>query len=270
MPAKPTPDDQEAQAITRLVDDPRGEGDQAEAMAGAFADRPEIRRQVESERRVAAALRAGGPAPSDRLVRAVETKIRERYGEPAQEPGRSGRAARSSWRPAVAVAGLAAVCAAVVIGVVAVGGGGSGPSIPAAAALAFAPSTGPAPAARSTKLLDASYVGVTYPNYAKFSVPPTGERTDRVGGRPALTVFYRLPSGARLSYTVFSGTAVPLPHDAQAVRFDGVPLHVFTTSSGLSVVTLVRYGRTCVLATRTKPDVVLSLAAAPVLAQANA
>lgn len=233
MASKPTPDDHEAQAITRLVDNPRGEAHQAEAVSRAF-------------------------------------KIRERYGEPAHRSGRSGRAARSSCRPAVAVAWLAAVCAAVVVGIVAVGGGGSGPSIRAAAALAFAPSTGPAPPARSPKLLDASYGGVTYPNYAKFSVPPTGERTDRVDGRPALTVFYRLPNGTRLSYTVFSGTAVPLPRDARAVRFEGVPLHMFTTSSGLSVVTLARYGRTCVLAARAKPDVVLSLAAAPVLAQASA
>ncbi len=268
MPSKPTPDDQEAQAITRAVDDPGLESERAGS--GAWAGQSRIRRQVESERRVAAALRTGGPAPSDRLVRAVETKVRDRYGPPAQASRRPGRLSRASWRPAVAVAGLAAVCAAVVIGVVGIGGGGSGPSIPAAAALAFAPSTGPAPAARSAKLLDASYGGVTYPNYAKFSVPPTGERTDHIGGRPALTVFYRLPSGKPLSYTVFSGKAVPLPHDARAVRFDGVPLHVFTTSSGLSVVTLVRYGRTCVLAARTEPDVVLSLAAAPVLAQANA
>jgi hypothetical protein len=282
MPSKPTPDDQQAQAITRLVDEPGLEAERAGA--GAWADQPEIRRQVESERRVAAALRTGGPAPPDRLVHAVETKVRERYGAPAAgsdrpdragsgrpgrpESGGSVRASRPAWRPTIAVAGLAAVCAAVVIGIVGIGGGGSGPSIPAAAALAFAPSTAPAPPARSAKLLDVSYGGVTYPNYAKFSVPPTGERTDHVGGRPALTVFYRLPNGTRLSYTVFSGNAVPLPHDAQAVRFEGVPLHVFTTSSGLSVVTLVRYGRTCVLAARTKPDVVLSLAAAPVLANA--
>jgi hypothetical protein len=274
MPSKPTPDDLEAQAITRLVDGPRSDAEQGGAGAGtgagASAVNPEIRRQVESERRVAAALRTGGPAPPDRLVRAVEARVRERYGSPAQAPARSGRLSGASWRPAVAVAGLAAVCAAVVIGLVGVVGGGGGPSIPAAAALAFARSTAPAPAARSAKLLDASYGGVTYPNYAKFSVPPTGERTDRIGGRPALTVFYRLPSGKPLSYTVFSGNAVPLPRDARAVRFDGVPLHVFRTSSGLSVVTLVRYGRTCVLAARTNPDVVLSLAAAPVLAQASA
>ena len=123
---------------------------------------------------------------------------------------------------------------------------------------------------QSPLLLDASYGGVTFPNYQKFAVPPTGTRTDRLGGRPALTVFYRLPDGTPLSYTVFSGKAVPLPSGVRDVVYEGVPLRLFRTSSGLSVVTLVRHGRTCVLAARTRPDVVLGLAAAPVLAQAKA
>jgi hypothetical protein len=161
------------------------------------------------------------------------------------------------------------VVAAIVIAVAA-GGGTNGPSIPAAASLAFAPSTGPAPAVRTATLLDTSYGGVTYPNYAKFSVPASGQRTDKIGGRPALTVFYRLPNGTPLSYTVFSGQAVPLPSSAKTVVYEGVPLKEFSTSSGLSVVTLVRHGRTCVLAAHTKPDVVLGLAAAPVLEQAHA
>jgi hypothetical protein len=254
-------EDQEAQEITRLVDG------QPDAASSELGQRAEVRRQVEAERRVSRELRAGGPTVPDRLVRAVENQVRERYGPGAQAPRR--RWFGSSWRPAVAVAGLAVVCAAIVIGVVGTGGG-STPSIPAAAALAFAPSTGAAPAARTAKLLDVSYGGVTYPNYAGFSVPPTGTRTDRIGGRPALTVFYRLPDGTRLSYTVFSGKAVSLPHDARAVTYEGVPLTEFSTSSGLSVVTLVRHGRTCVLAARVKPDVVLGLAAAPVLAQQSA
>jgi hypothetical protein len=123
--------------------------------------------------------------------------VREAYGPNATAP-RKRRALSWGWRPAVAVAGLAAVCAAIVIAAVGVGGGSKGPSIPAAAELAFAPSTGPAPAARSATLLDVSYGGVTYPNYHKFSVPPTGTRTDHIGGRPALTVFYRLPDGTPL------------------------------------------------------------------------
>ncbi|MBV9942206.1 MAG: hypothetical protein JO262_08785 [Solirubrobacterales bacterium] len=260
MRFRPSREEQQAAQITRLVDDQGA--DTSSSQAGAWGEQPEIRRQVAAQRRVAQELRTGGPdVPAD-LVSTVEAKVRQAYG---RQPARPGRIALS-WRPAVAVVGLAAVCAAIVIAAVGVGGGGR-PSIPAAAELAFAPSTGPAPAARSATYLDASYGGVTYPNYQKFSVPPTGTRTDRIGGRPALTVFYRLPNGTRLSYTVFSGKAVPLPAVTKSVVFEGVPLKTFTTSSGLSVVTLVRYGRTCVLAAKVKPDVVLGLAAAPVLAQ---
>jgi hypothetical protein len=260
------PEDQEAQAITRLVDEPASGAEPSQGPD--WADRPEIRRQVESQRRVARELRAGGPEVPDRLVSAIEAKVRDAYGPGAKRatgrPRHRSLLTGAAWRPAVAVAGVAAVCAAIVIVTV---GGSSGPSIPAAAALAFKPSTGPAPAARSATLLDASYGGVTYPNYAKFSVPASGTRSDAIGGRPALTVFYRLPDGTRLSYTVFSGHAVPLPASARTVVYEGVPLKEFSTSSGLSVVTLVRYGRTCVLAARAKPDVVLGLAAAPVLEQ---
>ena len=266
MRFRPSPEDQEAAEITRLVDEP-------DNAATPATDRPEVRRQVEADRRVARELREGGPAVPDALVSAIEAKVREAYGPRAERSRRRPRrrllASGGGWRPAVAVAGLAAVCAVIVVAAVGVGSS-SGPSIPKAAALAFAPSTGPAPAARSATLLDASYGGVTYPNYAKFSVPPTGQRTDRIGGRPALTVFYRLPDGTRLSYTVFSGKAVPLPASARTVVYEGVPLKEFSTSSGLSVVTLVRYGRTCVLAARTTPDVVLGLAAAPVLEQVAA
>ncbi|MGA8340111.1 MAG: hypothetical protein WB761_35590 [Solirubrobacteraceae bacterium] len=268
MPANPTPEEHDAIEITRLVDD--RSVDVEGAGAGNLRGRPEVRRQVESQRRVSDALSTGGPAVPDGLVRAVEAKVQERYGRTA--PGSRRRALRSGspWRPAIAVTGLAVICAAIVIAVAGTGGGSSGPSIPAAAGLAFAPSVGPAPTAHSATLLDVSYGGVTYPNYAKFSVPPTGTRTDRIGGRPALTVFYRLPNGTRLSYTVFSGKAVPLPSSARVVRFEGVPLREFSTSSGLSVVTLVRFGRTCVLAARTRPDVVLGLAAAPVLEHPSA
>jgi hypothetical protein len=267
MQPEQSSEEHEARAITRLVDAPGADAGTAEERD--WAARPEVRRQVESERRVAHELRAGGPPVSDRLVHSVQNKVRERYGADADQPKRRRLTSGPSWRPAVAIAGIVAICAAVVIGVVGLGGSSS-PTIPAAAGLAFAPSTGPAPAARTARLLDVSYGGVTYPNYAKFSVPPTGTRTDRIGGRPALTVFYRLRDGTRLSYTVFSGKAVALPSDAHTVTFEGVPLREFSTPSGLSVVTLVRFGRTCVLAARARPDVVLGLAAAPVLAQSRA
>jgi hypothetical protein len=256
MRFRQSPEDQEAAAITRLVDQPAG-----------GAEPPELGHQVAAERRVARELRGGGPAVPDRLVRSVQAKVDQAYGSKA---GRAKSTWTAGWRPAVAAGGLAVLIAAIAITAVGVGGGGARPSMTAAASLAFAPSTGPAPAVRSATLLDTSYAGVTYPNYAKFSVPATGTRTDHLAGRPVLTVFYRLSDGTRMSYTVFSGQAVPLPASAKSVVFDGVPLHWFSTSSGLSVVTLVRYGRTCVLAAPVKPDVVLGLAAAPVLEQAHA
>lgn len=268
MRSKPSPEEQEAQAVTRLVDESLSGAKRPDA--DTWASRPEVLRQVASQRRVASELRTGGPQVPDRLVSAVQDKVRATYGPRAGGTGRRRLGAGPWWRPAIAGVAVAAVCAAIVIGAIGIGAGVSGPSIPAAAALAFKPSTGPAPAARSSKLLDASYAGVTYPNYAKFSVPSTGIRTDHIGGRPALTVFYRLPDGTRLSYTVFAGKPVPLPGNARSVTYEGVPLRVFTTPSGLSVVTLVRFGRTCVLAAHASQDAVLSLAAAPVLEQARA
>jgi hypothetical protein len=267
MRFKPTSDDEQARAITRLVDDSLSDADRVAVEAWA-SERPEITRQVSSQRRVARELRTGGPAVPERLSRAVQARV-------AADQGSGGRlrlgrlASVPRWRPAVAGVALAAACAVVVLLVVGISAGTSAPSIPAAATLAFAPSTGPAPAAKSSRLLDVSYGGVQYPNYAaEFAALPTGSRIDRIGGRPALTVFYRLNDGTRLSYTVFSGEPVRLPRNARAVVFDGLPFRVFRTPSGLAVVTLVRFGRTCVLAARTSQDRVLALAAAPIRAQA--
>lgn len=263
----PKSEKQQAEAITRLVDESLSEAERP-AVDEWARQRPEVKRQVESERRVARELRTGGPPAPDRLVEAVQARFEgSDQSRPRRAlPGWLGSA--PTWQPAVAGAGLLALCALVAILAFGIGTGAGAPSIPAAARLAFAPSTGAAPAAKNPKLLDVSYGGVTYPNYAQFAALPTGTRIDRIGGRSALTVFYRLRDGSRLSYTVFSGKPIPLPRSARAVVFDGVPLHVFSTPSGLAVVTLVRFGRTCVLAAPTDSDAVLSLAAAPVRAQA--
>jgi len=266
MRFRPRSEKQRARAITRLVDGSTRDAERA-AVDEWGGERPEVQREVASQRRVARALRTGAPAASDRLVEAVQARFEA--PDHRRAPGSLPRwlASVPAWQPAAAGAALLAVCAVVAILVVGTGTSSSGPSIPAAAGLAFAPSTGAAPATKNPKLLDISYGGVTYPNYAQFAVLPTGTRVDRIGGRPALTVFYRLRDGSKLSYTVFSGKPIPLPRSAKAVVFDGVPLHVFSTPSGLAVVTLVRFGRTCVLAAPTGRDAVLSLAAAPVRQQ---
>lgn len=223
----------------------------------------------EAERRVADLLRTGGPDPPPQLVAAVRERVQDAYGPARGADSAPSRRPAVRWRPAFAAPVVAALCAVVAVLVIsATGGGGTGPSIPAAARLALARATGPAPAVRDAHYLDVSYAGVTFPSYARFRVPPTGVRTDHIGGRPALTVFYRLTNGARMSYTVFSGRPVGLPSNARRVVFQGVPLTTFSTHPGLAVVTLVRYGRTCVLAGPTAHDVLLALAAAPVREQA--
>jgi len=61
---------------------------------------------------------------------------------------------------------------------------------------------------------------------------------------------------------------VSLPPSTKTVLVNGVPLHVFRTSSGLQVVTLVRNGRTCVLAVPAAHDAVVPYAAWPLTARA--
>ncbi|MBV8942761.1 MAG: hypothetical protein JO240_13620 [Solirubrobacterales bacterium] len=265
MPFEPRTDEDQARAVTRLVDDSLSAKERPEVEAWAD-ERPEIRRQVAAQRAVANALSSGGPPVPERLV----ATVRQRVGGAGQVSPRRPFTRLSlgpAWVPAAGGAALAAVCALVVVLIVGGAGAGRRPSITAAANLAFAPSTAGAPAVKNAKLLDVSYAGVTFPNSGQFAVLPTGTRTDRIGGRPALTVFYRLRDGARLSYTVFSGRPVPLPAETKTVVFEGVPLRTYSTSSGLAVVTLVRFGRTCVLAAPTARDVVLGLAAAPVREQ---
>jgi hypothetical protein len=266
MVFRPRSDDEHAHAITRLVDSTLSDIELGDVEEWA-AQSPELALEVERQRRVARALRTSGPAVPERLLNAAQTRVRAGSVSGARRTSRRGLLTGSGWRPAVAATGLAALATIAVIFAIATRPGAGAPTITAAAKLAFAPATQPAPAAASAKLLHVSYAGITYPNYAvQFGASPTGKRVDRVGGRPALTVFYRLHDGVRLSYTVFSGRPVPLPAAAKSVMFDGLRLRVFSTS-GLSVVTLVRFGRTCVLAAPTSRTAVLALAAAPITAQ---
>jgi hypothetical protein len=264
---QPPYDDEAARLITRMVDGSLTDADRGAAEALRSA-RPEVGAEVAAQQHVVAELGSSAPPVPDHLVAEITRRVQARYG-PARAGSSAGRAhGLRGWRPVIA-APVAAVAITLVVVLLLLGGGSSssGPSIVKAAQLAYAPATHPAPPERNAKFLDVSYGGVTFPNYkGPFGAVPSGQRFDRLGGRPALTVFYRLKNGARLSYTVFSGAAVPRPSDARAVVYDGARLHVFLTGSRLAVVTLVRFGRTCVLAAPTPKDLVLALAAEPLRA----
>ncbi len=264
---EPTSAEEKEQAITRLVD---GTLSDAERPAvEAWAERhPDILRQVHSDQRVAQALSTDGPPVPDRLIADIEARMQR--GGRRTGPALAGRWPTGRWRPVAGVLATGLAMAAAVV-VVPVSGGGTpaGHSITAAASLAYAPATAPPPTMKSATLLDVAYGGITYPNYAmRFGARPAGERSDRIGGHAVLTVYYRLRDGARLSYSIFSGAPASLPPTTRTVIVDGVSLHVFNTSSGLQVVTLVRKGRTCVLAVPAAHDGVVPYAAWPL--QANA
>jgi hypothetical protein len=237
----PRSDEEAEQAITRLADGTLGDRERLAVEAWA-AERPDVLRDVERHRRVHMALSADWPPVPDSLTvglrRAPESRGR-----------RAAPRRRLTWQP---VAGALALGAAAVLAVVVFASSGSTPTghdIVTAAALLDAPSSAPAPAQRTYKLLDTAYAGITFPNYAQhFGATPSGKRIDVINGRPVLTVFYRLPDGKRLSYSIFSGAPVSLPPGTKTVYVNGTALHVFTDSRGAQVVTLVRRGRTCVLA----------------------
>jgi hypothetical protein len=259
MTFTPRSSEEVERTVTRLVDGSLG-GHERSALRAWAADHPDVTREVATQRSVARALRAGGPPAPESLIAAVEARLSS--GRRSWKPG----AVRARITKGTTAAALAAVALAAATVATSLGGNATraGPSIALAAKLAFAPATEPAPASTSAALLDVTYCGITFPNYAlRFGAAPTGQRVDRLGGRDAVTVFYRLRGGTRLSYTIYSGRAVPLPRTASEIVFHGVHLHVISASSNLTVVTLVRRGHTCVLAARASAAALIALAEAP-------
>ena len=260
MTRTPPSSEEVARAVTRLVDGAFHERERSALEAWA-AERPDVAPELAAQRRVALALRACGPPAPASLIAALEA------------PGSSRRRSRTRRMTGVrttkgtpAAAALAGVALAAAIVAMLPGRDLSqrGPTIALAAKLAFSPATEPAATAKSPTLLDVTFAGITLPNYApRFAAVPTGQRVDRLGGRAALTVFYRLRDGARLSYTIYSGRPVPLPRTTSGVVFRGVHLQVVSAPSQLSVVTLVRHGHTCVLAARANAAALIALAEAP-------
>lgn len=92
-------DEEQARAITLLVDGSLSDEDRRKAEAW-LDGRPELWRDVASQRWVARELRTGGPAVPERLVRAVEARLASGGGRPSAAPPRPSRErVRSELRP---------------------------------------------------------------------------------------------------------------------------------------------------------------------------
>lgn len=250
--------------MTRFADGSLSARERAVVMSAARLS-ADTRRQLARQYRVAAALRGGGPqlSPSarQRLVSHEYWLVRR------AERDRSPALRTRPWRfvPVPALALVAVLGAALVGWRLERSPAPTAPTIAETAALALLPGTAAPPVVdRADRASLQARVGtVRFPDYQRgFGAPASAQRTDRTGGRMVRTVYYTLRDGARLSYSIVSGPPLAAPGDARTEVARGVVLRSYR-DRGLSVVTLVRSGHTCVLAGRIPTATVLALAAAP-------
>jgi hypothetical protein len=143
---------------------------------------------------------------------------------------------------------LAGAVAAAVLALVLLPAGTPGaPSVSQAAGIAV---RGPAQAPPSADPRQPAKLGkdvqdVYFPNWSKsFGWEATGQRSDRLRGRLAVTVYYRW-RGHTIAYTIVSAPALSQP-SARVTSVNGTALRTLTINGRL-VVTWRRAGHTCVL-----------------------
>jgi hypothetical protein len=203
-----------------------------------IAASPELGALYERERRVVEMVHRANAA--ERAPARLRARIE------AQRPSPRVRARRRAGY----ASGFAVALAGVVLAVVLVLPGGSpgSPSVSQAAALAglgptHAPPT-PDPSAPKVKL-GRGVQEVYFPNWEhSFGARAIGQRSDGLGGRPAVTVYYRW-HGKTLAYTIVG--LPPLSEPAAPVtQWNGSQLRTLRLD-GRFVVTWRRDGHTCVL-----------------------
>ncbi|HLJ02775.1 MAG TPA: hypothetical protein VKT31_05000 [Solirubrobacteraceae bacterium] len=168
----------------------------------------------------------------------ARARARDRAPESLREriEGDRARGRRSTVLPAwlgrrAFAGGVGAlVVAAVLVIALALPAGTPGlPSISQAAAEAMRGATQPAPAAASGRILKARIGGISFPNWSSpLGYSAQGVRHSRLGGHPALTVYYER-NGEQVAYLILDGRvhwpAVPVQHvgplEIRALRLDG-------------------------------------------------
>lgn len=261
-PSPPT--ERDIRALVRLVDGRARMRDRF-ALHSRTARSPAGWR--EAERRhlmVTALLHAGGP----------QTPLHAR-SRPAAQAGPLTRVTTTRggvrWRvpsPATTPLVAAALLVTALVGVgslrLTFNGPSPPPSVAQVAMLALrrptssAAVSGVAPSSRATK-----FVGVAFPNYEpRFGARQAGQRTDRLSDRSVRTMYYHFSDGSIISYSIVSGAPLRTPAAADQVSVAGIRIQSYR-EDGLSYVTLVRGGRTCVLSGRLPTAIMLSLAGTP-------
>ena len=166
---------------------------------------------------------------------------------------RSGQGAIRSFglAPRLAAAGAIAA-AAVAIAVGLSGGGSSSLSDRQTAALTLRAATQRAPAEshNNRMQLAAAVDGVSFPYWEeRFGWRSTGARSDRVGGRTVMTVFYADRSGRRIGYAIVAGSPAPAINGG-LLRWRNGTAYRLATQNGAPVVSWLRSGHLCVVSGR--------------------
>jgi anti-sigma factor RsiW len=218
---------------------------------------PELASALTEQERAVTMLRAlDEPAPA-----ALRARVREMTdgAERNAGPRRAWRWRRSLFVPAATALAVAVAALIVLLG----SGGSSAPTVPQTAHLALAAATAPAPAedpAHSGQLR-LRVGGIAFPYYGHSAGwEATGVRTDAIGGRRIVTVFY-MEQGHRVGYAIVSGAPLAVG-GGKVIMEGGVSYRVQHTGSAL-LITWRQGGHTCVIAgQRVNSATLLALASA--------
>jgi hypothetical protein len=183
------------------------------------------------------------------LIHEASTQVRAPSGLrariEAERPKRSVAARRRMGYGGALATALAAVVLALVLALP--GGAPGSPSVSQAAGLAVLGPAMPAPAVdpNSPSKLSTNVEDIYFPNWGRrFGWQASGQRTDTINGRHAVTVYYDW-HGRRLAYTIVAAPALKVPSAHVSVRH-GDEYRTLSVDGRL-VVTWRRDDHTCVL-----------------------
>jgi anti-sigma factor RsiW len=208
------------------------------AVEAHIAASPELSALYAREQRVVAALHQA--RESERAPASLRARI-----EASRPAGRTVTRRRIGYAAGLAGA-LAAIALAVVLALPS--GAPGGPSVSEAAALAALGANQPAPApdpAHPAAQLNQNVDDVYFPNWtSSLGWRASGARTDTLGGRKAVTVYYDW-KGKRVAYTIVAAPPLSQPAAHRSWQH-GTELRTFTRDDRV-VVTWREGGATCVL-----------------------
>ena len=216
---------------------------------------PELQELVERQRR---AVLAAQTLTAEEVPASLQAAVEAQRRALGARRGRSRRLV-----PRLALAGAAAVTAAVVAAVVLSGGPGA-PTVADAARLATQSPTAPAPpvVGKAKTRLAVGVEGVAFPNFARWAGwRALGVRRGRTDGRDATVVFYG-KDGRRLGYVIVAGPGLARPSGGPATVIRREEYQTLR-SNGRLAVTWRRAGHTCVLLGQATRAELLKLASWP-------